>query len=136
VRARTAYGHPERGRRAAVASLAKMSSGRKTREALEELLDDPNPHLRVSVVIALGELGDTKARPALRRLLQHDLDARVRRRTREVLRDLGGKGRKETRRLREELEQVRRAHQELSARVSKLEERLKAEQKRARARTK
>jgi aminopeptidase N len=87
-------------------------------------------------VIALGELGDTKARPALRRLLQHDLDARVRRRTREVLRDLGGKGRKETRRLREELEQVRRAHQELSARVSKLEERLKAEQKRARARTK
>lgn len=132
LRKRTRYGEPERARRAAVAALARMSTNRKTREALEDLLDDQNPHMRVAVVLAIAELGDSKSRPALRRLLSRDLDARVRRRTREVLRDLGGRGRRETRRLREELEQMRRAHQELSARVSKLEERKAAEQKKAR----
>ena len=49
----------------------------------------PIPILRIDVVRALGELGDTKARPALRERLEVDLDARVRRRIREVLRDLG-----------------------------------------------
>ncbi len=129
VRASTLYGAPERSRRAAVAALARMSATRKTREALEELLDDPNPHMRVAVVLALAEIGDMKSRPALRRLAQNDLDARVRRRTREVLRDLSGRGRRETRRLRDELDQLRRAHQEVSARLSKLEERAAAERK-------
>src|SRR6185295_9491338 len=40
VVARTRYGVPSRGRRAAVMALAKLSTERKYREALEELLDD------------------------------------------------------------------------------------------------
>lgn len=127
VRERIRYGVPERARRAAVAALASMSTTRKTREALEELLDDNNPHMRVAVVLALADLGDTKSRPALRQLVDRDLDARVRRRAREVLRDLGGKSRRDARKLREELEQMRRAHEELAARLSKLEEQTAAE---------
>jgi aminopeptidase N len=129
VRAATRYGVPERGRRAAVAVLPSMSTSRKTRETLEEVLDDGNPHLRVSAAMALGELGDTKARPALRQLLERDLDGRVRRRVREVLRDLTGSGRRETRQLREDLDQLRRSNQELAARLSKLEETVVAERR-------
>ncbi len=129
VRERTRYGFPERGRRAAVAALATMSTSRRTREALEDLLEDHNPHMRVSVVLALAELGDAKSRPALHRVLESDLDARVRRRVREVMRDLGARGRRETRRLREEVDHLRRAQDELAARLSKLEERAKPDEK-------
>ena len=86
--ARTRYGHPPRARRAAIMALPKLASDRKTREAIELLLDDGDPLLRIDVVRALGELGDGKARPALRDRLEIDLDARVRRRIREVVRDL------------------------------------------------
>ncbi|MFI5302914.1 MAG: M1 family aminopeptidase, partial [Polyangiales bacterium] len=82
--ARTRYGHPPRARRAAIMALPKLASDRKTREALEQLLDDGDPLLRIDAVRALGELGDAKARPALRDHLETDLDARVRRRIREV----------------------------------------------------
>jgi hypothetical protein len=47
----------------------------------------------------------------------------VRRRIREVLRDLGAKGRRETRRLGEEFDQLRRDHTELKSRLAKIEER-------------
>jgi aminopeptidase N len=129
VRAATRYGVPERGRRTAVSVLPSMSSSRKTRESLEEVLDDGNPHLRVSAAVALGELGDGKARPALRQLLERELDGRVRRRVREVLRDLPASSKREARQLREELDQLRRSHQELTARLSKLEETAASERK-------
>jgi aminopeptidase N len=134
LRDHTKYGVPTRARRAAIASLPTLSHTRKTREVLEELLDESDPHLRVSVTDALAELGDVKARGALRRQLERDLDARVRRRIREVLRDLGGKGRRETRRLREELDDLRREHAELKVRLSKIEERVGDKPKRRRKR--
>ena len=51
---------------------------------LEDLLDSADPYLRVDVVRALADLGDPKARGALQRQLDRDLDGRVRRRIREV----------------------------------------------------
>jgi aminopeptidase N len=121
LEARSRYGVPARGRRAAIAALAELSTSRRVREHLEQLFDDGDPLLRGSVAEALAELGDVKARDALLRQLDRDLDARVRRRIREVLRDLAAKGKKELRRLRDDIDQLRREHGELKARVSKIE---------------
>jgi len=121
--ARTRYGHPPRARRAATMALPKLASDRKTREAIELLLDDGDPLLRLDAVRALGELGDGKARPALRDRLETDLDARVRRRIREVVRDLA-EPKRASDALRDELEKLQGEHQELKSRLTKLEARL------------
>jgi aminopeptidase N len=121
VTARTRYGVNTRGRRAAIMALPKLSSDRRTRETLEELLDSPDPYLRVDVVRALGDLGDAKSRGPLQRQLERDLDGRVRRRIRELLRDLGTAGKREADKLRDELESLRGEHRELRARIGKLE---------------
>jgi aminopeptidase N len=120
VSARLRYGYPQRARRAAILALPKLASDRKTREALEQLLDDADPMLRIDAVRALGELGDAKARAALREKLDTDLDARVRRRIREVVRDLG-EPRRTPDPLREELDKLQADHQELKARLARLE---------------
>src|SRR4029079_2936373 len=62
VLARTRYGIPTRGRRAAIVALPKLSTDRKVREALEDLLDQADPYLKVDVVRALLEIGDVKSR--------------------------------------------------------------------------
>jgi len=103
-------------------ALPKLSTDRKVREALEELLDQADPYLKVDVVRALLEIGDVKSRGALGKQLERELDGRVRRRIREVLRDLGAAGKKETERLREELDSLRGEHASLKARLAKLEE--------------
>jgi aminopeptidase N len=118
--ARVRYGHPPRARRAAVMALPKLASDRKTREAIEQLLEDGDPLLRIDAVRALGELGDAKARGALRDRLDTDLDARVRRRIREVVRDLG-EPRRASEALRDDLEKLQAEHQELKARLARLE---------------
>ena len=128
--ARVRYGHPPRARRAAILSLPKLSSDRKTREALEQLLDDGDPLVRIDVVRALGELGDPKARPALRERLDVDLDARVRRRIREVMRDLA-EPRRAADQLRDELEKLQGEHAELKLRLAKLEARTSSGQSRS-----
>jgi aminopeptidase N len=123
VIARTRYGVSTRGRRAAILALPRLANDKKARETLEDLLDSADPYLRVDVVRAIAELGDAKARSALHRQLDRDLDGRVRRRIREVLRDLGGAGKRETDRLRDELEALRGEHAELKARIAKVEAR-------------
>jgi aminopeptidase N len=121
VMTRTRYGVHARGRRSAILALPKLATDRRAREALEDLLDASDPYLRVDVVRAIGELGDAKSRAALHRQLDRELDGRVRRRIREVLRDLGGTGKRETDRLRDELEELRKEHTELKSRLGKLE---------------
>ena len=121
VIARTRYGVPTRGRRAAIMAISKLAEGRKARETLEDMLDGADPYLRVDVVRSLGELGDPKSRGALHRQLDRELDGRVRRRIREVLRDLGGVGKRESDRLKDELESLRGEHSELKSRLGKLE---------------
>src|SRR4029077_5681498 len=125
------YGHPARVRRASALALPKLASDRKAREMLELLLDDGDPLLRVDVVRALGELGDAKARPVLRDTLETDNDARVRRRIREVLRDLT-EPRRAAEPLRDELESLHAEHRELKARLAKLEAQLDAHPDRTR----
>ena len=118
--ARVRYGHSARVRRAAILSLPKLATDRRSREALELLLDDSDPLLRIDVVRALGDLADPKARSALRERLEVDLDARVRRRIREVLRDLA-EPRRSSEPLREELEKLASEHADLKVRLGKLE---------------
>ncbi len=117
----TRYGVPARGRRAAISAMARLSDSRKTRQQLEDLLEDRDPHLRMDVVAALETLGDPKARGALSRCLARELDGRVVRRIREALRELGTKSSTEHKRLSDELETVRGELSELKVRLSKLE---------------
>jgi len=121
--ARVRYGHPERARRAAILALPKLTSDRKARETLEQLLDDADPVLRIDVVRALGELGDAKARPALHDRLDSDLDARVRRRIREVMRDLA-EPRRASDQLRDDVEKIQGEHADMKARLAKMEARV------------
>ena len=124
--ARVRYGHAPRVRRASILSLPKIASDRKTREILELLLEDGDPLLRIDAVRALGDMGDSKARPALRERLEIDLDARVRRRIREVLRDLA-EPKRAADQLREELDKLLSQHAELLARLAKIEARVEGQ---------
>jgi aminopeptidase N len=117
----TRYGVPVRGRRAAISAMARLSDSRRTREQLEDMLEDSDPHLRIDVIAALESLGDPKARGALNRGLARELDGRVVRRTREALRALGGSAATEQKRLSDELDTVRGELSELKVRLSKLE---------------
>ncbi len=124
VLARTRYGQPNRARRAAILAVPKLVADRKARETLEDLLDDGDPHLRIDVVRALVEMGDTKCRAALRGRLEVDLDARVRRRLREALRDMGEGAKKGVDQVKEELEKLQTEHIDLKTRLSVLETKL------------
>jgi aminopeptidase N len=122
--ARTRYGHPSRVRRAAALAIPKLSTDRRAREHLEDLLDDTDPILRIDVVRALSDLGDARSRGSLRARAEVDLDPRVRRRIREVVRDLGGE-RKQTDQLKEDVEKIQTEQLEMKSRLSRLEARLK-----------
>lgn len=117
---RTRYGHPTRVRRAAALAIPKLATDRRAREHLEDLLDDSDPILRMDVVRALADLGDARSRAALRARNEVDLDARVRRRIREVVRDLGGE-RKINEELKETVERLENEQRDLRARLAKLE---------------
>lgn len=125
--AKLRYGVPPRARRAAILALAQLTQDRKAREALEEQLDDQDPHVLHDVIRALGEIGDARSRTSLSRLLDRDLDGRVRRKTREVLRDLLGPPRREAAALRDELDTLRKDHADLVARLGRMEVRLTPE---------
>ncbi len=120
----TKYGRPTRMRRSAILALPKIDDGKKTREALEDLLGDADPHLRIDVARAIGEIGDSKSRGVLRERLELDLDARVRRRLRETLRDLGGDGKRAADQWKEELDKLQNEHASLKGRVAQLEARI------------
>jgi len=120
----TRYGRPPRARRAAILALPKLVSDRKGREALEELLDDTDVLVRIDAARALGELADTKSRPVLRERLEVDLDARVRRRIRETMRDLSGDTKKTVESVRDDLEKLQSEHAELKTRLARVEARL------------
>jgi aminopeptidase N len=113
-------------------ALAALSDSRRAREHLESLLEDQDPHFRNAVVDALATLGDPKARGALRGALARELDGRVARRIREVLRDIGEAGAAERKRFGDELETLRGELAELRGRIAGVEEKRRPEPSRSR----
>ncbi len=110
-----AWGHPGQGRRAAAGALAHLIRGRRDREArdirekLELLLADRDFRVQAAAIEALGVAGDAAGITALRKLIERELDGRLRRRAKEVARDLGEGAplAEDVRRLRDELGELR-----------------------------
>ncbi len=125
------WGRPSHGRRAAVAALASLCKGRRDREAarvrerIEELLEDRDFRVQSAALEALNTLGDAAAIAAIERMGERELDGRLRRRSREVVRDLGDRNSaaEELQRLRDELAELRTASVGLRERMDKLEAR-------------
>lgn len=125
----TAWGRVTQGRRSATSALAMLMRGRRDREAkvvreeLERLLADRDFRVQAAAVEALSVIGDTAAIAPLRRMAERELDGRLVRRGREVIRDLqeGAAGAEQLRRLREELEELRSTSVHLRDRVDALE---------------
>jgi aminopeptidase N len=123
------WGRPTQGRRAAAGALAVLMRGRKDREArdvrerLELLLADPDFRVQAAAIEALNTIGDPAAIGALQRLADRELDGRLRRRGREVMRDLGEGAplAEDVRRLRDELGELRAVAAGLRERVELLE---------------
>jgi aminopeptidase N len=125
----TRYGHKSQGRRAALSALAQLAQGRHDREArevrekIEERLLDPDFRVQQAALEALAVQGDSRALPALRRAVDSTLDGRIRRRGREIIRDLEeGRHRDEgVKNLREELDRLRGEMSSMRERMLKLE---------------
>ena len=109
------WGRVTQGRRAAAGALAQLVRGRRdreqrdVRERLELLMSDRDFRVQAAAIEALAVIGDPAAIPALRRMIDHELDGRLRRRGKEVVRDLedGSPVTEELRRLRDELGELR-----------------------------
>jgi aminopeptidase N len=126
------YGVPPWSRRAAIAGLGTArelttddSLLARLREALVDQLDDFDPNVAISAVVALRELRHRSSLAALERAAQRSLDGRVRRRAREALRDLAAAlaGDAAVPALRDELEKLRDETRTLRDRLAALEAR-------------
>ncbi len=123
------WGRPTQGRRAAAGALAQLMRGRRDREArdvrerIEQLLQDPDFRVQAAAIEALVGIGDAAAIPALRRMVDRELDGRLRRRGREVIRDLGEGAplADDVRRLRDEVGELRSLAAGLRERIELLE---------------
>ena len=114
-------------RRAAAAALGKLGVGRahlrRVREQLELALADRNHAVRGTIGLALAELRDPQALPALRKARARELDGRTRRQLDEAISALqDGQTPTETvRKLGEQLESLRQETIRLRERVANLE---------------
>ncbi|MFT3698226.1 MAG: M1 family aminopeptidase [Kofleriaceae bacterium] len=123
------WGHPTQGRRAAAGALALLMRGRRDRESrdvrekLEHLLQDRDFRVQAAAIEALGTLGDPAAIGALRRLVERELDGRLRRRAKEIVRDLEDNAplADDVRRLRDEVGELRTLASTLRERLEQLE---------------
>jgi aminopeptidase N len=126
-----AWGRITQGRRGAVNALGQLMRGRRdreqrdVRERLEELLRDKDFRVQAAAVEALGVIGDPAAVGALRRMTEQELDGRLRRRGKEVIRDLedGTPIGDEVRRLRDEVGELRTIAMKLRERFDLLDAR-------------
>ncbi|HEV7559752.1 MAG TPA: HEAT repeat domain-containing protein, partial [Kofleriaceae bacterium] len=111
----TKWGRITQGRRAATGALAVLIRGRRDREArdvrerIELLLGDRDFRVQAAAIEALAGIGDPAAVPALRRMIDRELDGRLRRRGKEVARDLaeGAPLAEDVKRLRDEVGELR-----------------------------
>lgn len=114
-------------RRAAVTALGRLAEGtgnaRRARERLEACLADRDFRVRMDAALALGEIGDVRAIPAIERARAAELDGRAKRRFKHAvaqLREKGSPGDK-LRKLSDEVERLRGESVRLRERVEKLE---------------
>ncbi len=128
----TEWGGSEAARRAACAALPTLApyleaaDRTRIRERLEELLDDGMLRVRRASIAALQALGDAAAVPALGALAARELPgSRIRRQTRLAVRTIEGRADRsdEATRLKDEVEKLHQANQELSDRLTALEAR-------------
>jgi aminopeptidase N len=125
----TRWGELPQGRRAAIMALAQLMRGRRdlaardARETIEALLRDRDFRVQAAAIEGLAVIGDPASIEALRLLIARELDGRLRRRAREVVRDLaeGAPVAEELRRLRDELDAVRALATGLRERLERLE---------------
>lgn len=125
------WGRATQGRRAAASALAQLVRGRRDREArdvrerLELLLADRDFRVQAAAIEALAVIGDPAAEGALRRLIDRELDGRLRRRAKEVIRDLqdGAPIGEEVRRLRDEVGELRQLAGAMRERIERIEAR-------------
>ena len=138
------WGRVSRGRRAAAMALANLVRGRRDREArdvrerLEQVLGDRDFRVQAAAVEALAVIGDPAAIAALRRMVERELDGRLRRRGKEVIRDLqdGTAVGEDVRRLRDELGELRTLATTLRERLERLEARTSEPDAASRGKTK
>jgi aminopeptidase N len=93
------------------------------RERIELLLVDRDFRVQAAAIEALAVIGDPAAIPAIQRMIDRELDGRLRRRGKEVIRDLGEGAPlgEDVRRLRDEVGELRAAVATLRDRLTKLE---------------
>ncbi len=123
------WGRITQGRRAAVGALAQLMRGRRDREArdvrerIEQLLFDPDFRVQAAAIEALAVISDPAAISWLNRLIERELDPRLRRRAKEVVRDLGEGAplSDDVRRLRDEVGELRMVIASLRERCERLE---------------
>ncbi|HEX4455257.1 MAG TPA: M1 family aminopeptidase [Kofleriaceae bacterium] len=123
------WGHPTQGRRAAAGALAQLMRGRRDREArdvrerLELLLADKDFRVQAAAIEALGVVGDPASIGALRKMIDRELDGRLRRRGKEIARDLetGAPLAEDVRRLRDEIGELRALTTSLRERIETVE---------------
>ncbi|HEY4823032.1 MAG TPA: M1 family aminopeptidase, partial [Candidatus Bathyarchaeia archaeon] len=120
----TRYGKPHASREAAAKALGKLGEGKpEVTDHLVHLLDDPWFRVRLEAAVALGELLDAKAVGALERLIERELDGRVKRRAREAIRKIqaGREASDEFRHLRDDVDKLREENRQLKERLEKIE---------------
>lgn len=126
------YGVPNLSRRAALVGLASARELTaddallaRIRDAVTDQLEDFDPNVAISAIVALRDLRHRSAFEALERASQRSLDGRVRRRAREALRDLAAAlaGDAAVPALRDDLEKLREETRTLRDRLSALEAR-------------
>ena len=123
------WGRVSQGRRGAVMALAALARGRRDREArdirerVELLLADRDFRVQAAAIEALAQIGDPAAIPALRQMVERELDGRLRRRGKEVIRDLenGASVGEDVRRMRDEIGELRTLATALRERIDKIE---------------
>jgi len=123
------WGRVTQGRRAAAMALAVLMRGRRDREArdvrerLELLLGDRDFRVQAAAIEALALIGDPAAIGALRRMIDRELDGRLRRRGKEVIRNLedGAAAGEDLRRMRDEIAELRSLTSTLRERLELVE---------------
>jgi len=114
-------------RRAAVTALGRLAEGtihaRNARERLEACLSDPDFRVRMDAAIALVEIGDLRAVPAIERARDAELDGRAKRRFKHAITQLREKGgaNDKLKKLGDEVERLLGESTKLRERLEKLE---------------